>query len=51
LNCLPDTVSVEDIQYYLYVLEKVRRGLEDARLNGTLSQEEVENPFSKWLTE
>jgi hypothetical protein len=26
LNRLPDNVSVEDIQYHLYVLEKVRRG-------------------------
>jgi hypothetical protein len=42
---------VEDIQYHLYVLDKVRRGWEDARVNGTLSQEEVETHFSKWLTE
>ena len=51
LNRLPDNVSVEDIQYHLYVLDKVRRGLEDARVNGTLTQEEVENRFSEWLTE
>ena len=51
LNRLPDNVSVEDIQYHLYVLDKVRRGLEDARINGTLSQEDVEAHFSKWLTE
>ena len=51
LNRLPDNVSVEDIQYHLYVLDKVRRGLEDARVNGTLSQEEVEARLGKWLTE
>jgi hypothetical protein len=51
LRKLPDDCSVEDIQYHLYVLDKVQRGLEDARLNGTLSQEEVELRFSKWLTE
>ena len=51
LNRLPDDVSVEDIQYHLYVLDKVRRGLEDARVNGTLSQEEVESRFGKWLSE
>jgi hypothetical protein len=50
LNRLPDNVSVEDIQYHLYVLDKVRRGLEDARVNGTLSQEQVESRFGKWLT-
>ena len=47
LNRLPDDVSVEDIQYHLYVLDKVRRGLEDARVNGTLTQEEVESRFGK----
>ncbi len=51
LNKLPDNCSVEDIQYHLYVLDKVRRGLEDARINGSLSQEEVETRISKWLSE
>jgi hypothetical protein len=51
LNKLPDNCSVEDIQYHLYVLDKVRRGLEDTKINGTLSQEEVELRLSKWLTE
>jgi hypothetical protein len=51
LNKLPDDCSVEDIQYHLYVLDKVRRGLEDARVNGTLPQEEVESRLSKWLAE
>lgn len=51
LNKLPDNCSVEDIQYRLYVLDKVRHGLEDARVNGTLSPEEVEAHFGKWLTE
>src|SRR5947209_18992739 len=49
LNRLPDDCSIEDIQYHLYVLDKVRRGLEDANLNGTLSQQDVENHLSKWL--
>ena len=49
LNRLPGNVSVEDIQYHLYVLDKVRRGLEDARVNGTLSPEEVESYFSKMV--
>jgi hypothetical protein len=51
LRNLPANVSVEDIQRHLYVLDKVRRALEDARVNGTLSQEEVESRFSKWLME
>ena len=51
LNKLPDDCSVEDIQYHLYVLDKVRRGLEDARLYGALPQQEVEIRLSQWLTE
>lgn len=51
LTKLSDDCSVEDIQYHLYVLDKFRRGLEDARINGTLTQEEVESRLSKWLTE
>jgi hypothetical protein len=50
LNKVPDNCSVEDIQYHLYVLDKVRRGLEDSRVNGTLSHEAVETRLSKWLT-
>jgi hypothetical protein len=51
LEKLPDDCSVEDVQYHLYVMEKVRRGLQDARSNGTLTQDEAEARLSKWLTE
>jgi hypothetical protein len=51
LQKLPDNCSLEDIQYHLYVLEKVRRGIEDAREHGTVSQEEAESRLEKWLTE
>jgi len=51
LNTLPDDCSLEDIQYHLYVIEKVRHGLEIADTQGTLSQDEVERRLSKWLTE
>jgi hypothetical protein len=50
LHKLPENCSLEDIQYHLYVLDKVRRGLDDARQHGTLSQEDVEKRLSKWLT-
>lgn len=51
LNKLPDDCTVEDVQYHLYVLDKVRRGLEDARANGTMTQQEAETRLSKWLIE
>lgn len=51
LSKLPDDCSLEDIQYHLYVIEKVRNGLEAADSQGTASQEEVERRLGKWLTE
>ena len=50
LTKLPDDCSLEDIQYHLYVIEKVRNGLEVADSQGAISQEEVEQRFGKWLT-
>jgi len=29
LNHLPDDTSIEDVQYHLYVLEKIRKGRDD----------------------
>jgi hypothetical protein len=51
LNKLPDDCSLEDIQYHLYVIEKVRHGLEAADSQETLAQVEVESQLGKWLTE
>ena len=51
LHKLPENSTLEDIQYHHYVLDKVRRGLDDARERGTVSQEEAEQQLSKWLTE
>ena len=51
LQKLPDNCSLEDIQYHLYVLEKVQRGLEGAREHGTVSQAEAEARLDKWLIE
>jgi len=39
---LPDDCTLEDVQYHLYVLGKIRRGIERAETEGTISQEEVE---------
>ncbi len=51
LSKLPDDCSIEDIQYHLYVIEKVRNGLEAADSQGPVTQEEVEQRLGKWLTE
>lgn len=49
LEALPDDSSLEDIQYHLYVLEKVKRGVERAESEGTLSPTEAKQRLGKWL--
>ena len=46
---LPDNSSLEDIQYHLYIREKVEHGLRDFKSKQTLSQKEVERRMKKWL--
>ncbi len=50
LDKLPDNCSLEDIQYHLYVVEKIRRGIERAEKERTLSQDEVERKLNKWTS-
>ena len=50
LEKLPEDCSLEDVQYHLYVLEKIRRGIERADKEGTISQDEAERNFSKWTS-
>lgn len=51
LERLPEDCSLEDIQYHLYVLEKVRGGLERAEMEGVVEQDEAEARLAKWLVE
>jgi len=48
LEKIPDDSSFEDIQYHIYVREKIERGLKDAEEGRVLSQEEVERRMLKW---
>lgn len=49
LTSLPDDCSLEDIQYHLYVLQKIEQGLKDAEEGRVHSQEDVEKRMAKWL--
>lgn len=51
LETLPDDVSCEDIQYYIYVQRAVQRGMDAADQGRAVSQEEVERRTAKWLGE
>ena len=42
LERLPEDVSFDDIQYHIYVRQKVKRGLEDVEADRTISQEEFD---------
>lgn len=50
LRDMPDDCSFEEIQYRLYVLEKIRTGIESAEREGTFSQAEVEESMREWLS-
>lgn len=49
LDQLPDDASFEDIQYHIYVREKIGRGMKDIQEGRVISQEDVEERMSKWL--
>lgn len=49
LETLTEDCSLEDIQYHLYVLQKIERGLEDIDKKNVHTQEEVEKRMAKWL--
>ncbi len=51
LKRLPDDCTLEDVQYHLYVIEKIRRGIHRADKEGVISQEEVERRLNKWTSE
>jgi predicted transcriptional regulator len=51
LDQIPDTASFEDIQYHIYVREKIERGLKDVREGRVLSQEEAEQRMRQWTGE
>lgn len=49
LDRLPDTVTLEDIQYHLGVVVKIRRSEEQAEREGWLPHAEFERRLAKWL--
>ncbi len=49
IDGLPEDTNLEDIQYHLYVLEKVKRGLKRAESEGVISHEDAKARLDKWL--
>jgi len=48
LQQLPDDSSLEEIQYHLYVRQKIQRGLRDVDQGKVHTQQEVEKRMKKW---
>ena len=50
LQMLPEDASLEDIQYHIYVRQKIQQGLDDAEAGRVVSHSEVQRRLAKWLT-
>jgi predicted transcriptional regulator len=49
LDRLPDDASLEDIQYHIYVREKIERGLQDVEEGRVFTSKEFEARMARWL--
>ena len=49
LDKLPDDASLEDIQYRIYVVQSIERGLKDLEERRVVSHDEVKRRMAKWL--
>jgi len=45
---LPDNVPMDEIVYRLYVLNKVRQGMQDVEAGRTISSEELAREIEQW---
>ena len=51
IESLPDDATWEDIQYSIYVRERIERGRREAADGKNLDEDEVERRMKPWLTE
>ena len=49
LEHIPDDASLEDIQYHIYVREKVDRGLADVAAGRVLTEKQFDERMARWL--
>jgi len=50
LQALPEDASLEDIQYHIYVRQRIQQGLEDIEAGRLVSHAEVQKRLAKWLS-
>jgi hypothetical protein len=51
LDELPDEATWEDIQYSIYVRERIERGRREAAQEKLIGQDEIERRMAPWLSE
>jgi len=49
LEKLPDDASLDDIQYHIYVCQKIQKGLDAEERGQVISQEEAERRMARWI--
>lgn len=49
IKTLPEDCTLEDIQYHIYVLEKVEKGIKAIDEGRVVSQNEAEKRVKTWL--
>ena len=50
LQMLPEDASFEDIQYHIYVRQKIQQGLDDEAAGRVVSHADVQRRLAKWIT-
>ncbi len=49
ISAMPDDCTLEDIQYHLYVREKVERGIQAIEADDVVSHDEAKERVKQWL--
>jgi predicted transcriptional regulator len=49
LDRLPDDATLEDVQYQIYVLQKIHAGEEDIAAGHTVPHDEVMRDLARWV--
>jgi len=50
IQSLPDNCTYEDIQYHLYVVEKIKNGINRANDGEVSSHKDAKKRMAKWLS-
>jgi predicted transcriptional regulator len=48
ITTLPDTATIDDIMYRLYVIDKIKRGLEAIDKGETITIDELQKEVESW---